>query len=88
MEVGHKTGVILQEGLKTKGIDKEVYLAVIGMALQQYRDDVHDVESGVITIKHRDTGWDDEYSQMTHFHEPVSPAVPQSQHIPTGPELK
>ena len=65
MEVGHKTGVILQEGLKTKGIDKEVYLAVIGMALQQYRDDVHDVES-----------------------EPVSPAVPQSQHIPTGPELK
>lgn len=88
IEVGHKTGVILQEGLKTKGIDKEVYLAVIGMALQQYRDDVHDVESGVITIKHRDTGWDDEYSQMTHFHEPVSPTVPQSQHIPTGPELK
>ncbi|MBR1545814.1 MAG: OadG family protein [Prevotella sp.] len=62
MEVGHKTGVILQEGLKTKGIDKEVYLAVIGMALQQYQDDVHDMESGIITIKHRDTGWDDEYS--------------------------
>ena len=45
IEVGHKTGVILQEGLKTKGIDKEVYLAVIGMALQQYQDDVHDVDS-------------------------------------------
>ena len=88
MEVGHKTGVILQEGLKTKGIDKEVYLAVIGMALQQYRDNVHDVESGVITIKHRDTGWDDEYSQMTHFHDPVTPTTHQAPKIPTGPELK
>ncbi|MBQ8706305.1 MAG: OadG family protein [Paludibacteraceae bacterium] len=88
MEVGHKTGVILQEGLKTKGIDKEVYLAVIGMALQQYRDNVHDVESGVITIKHHDTDWDDEYSQMTHFHDPVTPTTHQAPKIPTGPELK
>ncbi|MBQ9678767.1 MAG: OadG family protein [Prevotella sp.] len=88
MEVGHKTGVILQEGLKTKGIDKEVYLAVIGMALQQYQDDVHDMESGIITIKHRDTGWDDEYSQMTHFHDPVVPTSHQAPKIPTGPELK
>ena len=39
-EIGHKTGIILQEGLKTKGIDKEVYMAVIGMALKQYEDDV------------------------------------------------
>ena len=88
MKVGHKTGVILQEGLKTKGIDKEVYLAVIGMALQQYRDNVHDVESGVITIKHHDTDWDDEYSQMTHFHDPVTPTTHQAPKIPTGPELK
>lgn len=88
MEVGHKTGVILQEGLKTKGIDREVYLAVIGMALQQYRDNVHDVESGVITIKHRDTEWDDEYTQMTHFHDPVMPTSHQAPKIPTGPELK
>lgn len=88
MEVGHKTGVILQEGLKTKGIDREVYLAVIGMALQQYRDDVHDVESGVITIKHRDTEWDDEYTQMTHFHDPVMPTSHKAPKIPTGPELK
>ncbi len=88
MEVGHKTGVILQEGLKTKGIDREVYLAVIGMALLQYRDNVHDVESGVITIKHRDTEWDDEYTQMTHFHDPVMPTSHQAPKIPTGPELK
>ena len=88
IEVGHKTGVILKEGFDTKGIDREVYLAVIGMALQQYRDNVHDVESGVITIKPHDTGWDDEYSQMTHFHEPVLPTTHQAPHIPTGPELK
>lgn len=88
IEVGHKTGVILKEGFDTKGIDKEVYLAVIGMALQQYRDNVHDVESGVITIKHRDTEWDDEYTQMTHFHEPVLPTTHQAPQIPTGPELK
>ncbi len=88
IEVGHKTGVILKDGFDSKGIDREVYMAVIGMALQQYRDNVHDVESGVITIKHHDTGWDDEYSQMTHFHEPMLPTTHQGQHIPTGPELK
>ena len=88
IEVGHKTGVILQEGLKTKGIDREVYMAVIGMALKQYEDDVHDVESGVITIRQHDTDWDDEYAQMTHFHEPVLPISHQAPSIPTGPELK
>lgn len=68
-EVGHKTSTILQDGLKTKGIDKEVYIAVISMALKQYQDDVHDIESGVITIKPKDTDWSNEYLQMTHFHE-------------------
>ena len=56
-DLAHVTGNILQDGLKTRGIDKEVYIAVISMALKQYQDDVHDVESGVITIKARETGW-------------------------------
>lgn len=68
IEVGHKTGVILQEGLKTKGIDREIYIAVIGMALKQYEDDVHDVESGVITIRQKSSSWNDEFHQMTQFH--------------------
>ena len=68
-ELGHKTGVILQEGLKTKGIDKEIYMAVIGMALKQYEDDVHDVESGVITIRQKSSSWNDEFLQMTQFHQ-------------------
>ena len=88
IEVGHKTGVILKEGFDTKGIDREIYMAVIGMALQQYRDNVHDVESGVITIKPRETEWDAAYTEMTHFHEPVLPTTPQSPKIPTGPEMK
>lgn len=85
-EIGHKTGVILKDGLNTKGIDKEVYLAVIGLALKQYEDDVHDVESGIITIKSKDTGWDDEYSQMTQFHDPVVPTTHSAPQIPTTPK--
>jgi hypothetical protein len=87
MEVGHKTGVILKEGLNTKGIDREVYMAVIGMALRQYEDDIHDVESGIITIKPKETDWDDEYSQMTQLHEAFIPARHNSPNIPTTPQL-
>lgn len=86
-EIGHKTSNILQEGFDKKGIDMEVYMAVIGMALRQYEDDVHDVESGVITIKPKDTEWDDEYTQMTQFHNPVLPSTPHSSNIPTTPEF-
>ncbi len=87
IEIGHKTSNALQEGFDKKGIDMEVYMAVIGMAIRQYEDDVHDVESGVITIKPKDTGWDDEYSQMTHLHDPFLPIDPKSPNIPKTPEL-
>lgn len=69
VEIGHKTGVVLQDGLKSKGIDKEIYIAVISMALKQYQDDVHDVESGVITIKHHHTEWNSEVLQITQYPE-------------------
>lgn len=87
IEIGHKTGVILQEGFEKRGVDMEVYMAVIGLALRQYEDDIHDVESGVITIKPKDTGWDDEYSQMTHLHEAFIPSKHEAPNIPTTPEL-
>ena len=87
IEVGHKTGVILKGGLDTKGIDREVYMAVIGLALRQYEDDIHDVESGVITIKPKETDWDDEYSQMTHLHEAFIPSSHNAPTIPTTPKL-
>lgn len=69
MEVGRVASNILQDGLKTKGRDKEIYIAVIAMALKQYQDDVHDVESGIITIRPKHTDWNGEYMQMTQFHE-------------------
>lgn len=56
-ETGHKTNVILKGGLHTKGIDREIYMAVIAMALKQYQDDVHDNESNIITIKPHHTLW-------------------------------
>jgi Na+-transporting methylmalonyl-CoA/oxaloacetate decarboxylase gamma subunit len=87
-DIAHATGNILQDGLKTKGIDKEVYIAVISMALKQYQDDVHDVESGIITIKSKDTTWTDEGSQMTHFSSPVIPTMHNAPKIPTTPEIR
>ena len=87
-DLAHATGNILQDGLKTKGIDKEVYIAVISMALKQYQDDVHDVESGIITIKARETGWADEGSQMTHFSKPIIPTSHNAPKIPTTPEIR
>lgn len=87
IEISHKTSNVLQEGFDKKGIDMEVYMAVIGMALRQYEDDVHDVESGIITIRQKDTEWDDEYSQMTHWHYPILPSDHNAPSIPTSPEL-
>lgn len=69
VEIGHVANNILQDGLKTRGRDKEIYIAVISMALKQYQEDVHDVESGIITIKPKHTDWNGEYIQMTQFHE-------------------
>ncbi|MCI6619672.1 MAG: OadG family protein [Prevotella sp.] len=56
-DTGHKTNVILKDGLKTKGIDKEIYVALISMALKEYLEDVHDVESDIITIKSKQSNW-------------------------------
>ena len=86
-DIAHATGNILQDGFQKKGIDKEVYIAVISMALKQYQDDVHDVESGIITIKSHQTGWADESSQMTHFSKPVIPTSHRAPNIPKTPEI-
>lgn len=76
-----------KDGFAEKETGKEVYLAVIAMALKQYQDDVHDLESGVITIKPKNTGWDDGHSQMTHFHDPIIPTQHNTPTIPTTKEL-
>ncbi len=49
-ESAHKVAVIAKEGTDSRGVDMETYMAVIGMALHEYENDVHDVESNVLTI--------------------------------------
>ena len=44
-----KAAVMAKQGLETKGVDMKVYMAVIAMALRDYEEDVHDVESNVLT---------------------------------------
>lgn len=66
-ETGHKTKVILKDGMKTGGIDKEIYIAVIAMAMKQYQDDVHDIESNVITIKPHQTLWNAHIEESNHL---------------------
>ena len=56
-KVRHVTTNILQDGFETRGRDKEIYIAVISLALKQYLDDVHDIESGIISIKPHNTEW-------------------------------
>lgn len=56
-KVRQVTTNILQDGFSTRGRDKEIYVAVISMALQQYLDDVHDIESGIISIKPHQSDW-------------------------------
>lgn len=42
---------------KKKKEDIDVYIAVIAMALKDYQDNLHDEESGIITIRPRHTMW-------------------------------
>ncbi|MBQ9646298.1 MAG: OadG family protein [Prevotella sp.] len=83
---GVGAGATLPSTAASEHIDMELYMAVIGMALRQYEDNVHDVESGIITIRPKDTGWDDEYSQMTHFHEAITPTDHSAPRIPINPQ--
>jgi Na+-transporting methylmalonyl-CoA/oxaloacetate decarboxylase gamma subunit len=45
---------------KKKKEDDDVYLAVIAMALKEYQDNLHDEESGIITIRPHHTMWNND----------------------------
>lgn len=57
-EAGEKIVVMAKEGAETKGIEMENYVAAIGMALHEYMGNMHDVESGVLTIEHHASAWE------------------------------
>lgn len=65
----HKAVVMAKDGYSGKGIDKEIYMAVIAMALKEYEEDVHDIESNIITITPKNSNWSAKGMQMTQFHE-------------------
>jgi hypothetical protein len=64
-EVSHKAVVMAKDGHSGKGIDKEIYMAVIAMAMKEYEEDVHDIESNVITIIPHETNWNAKGLQVT-----------------------
>lgn len=56
--------VMAKDGVETRGIEMENYAAVIALALHEYTGNMHDVESGIITIRHHDSEWADKSHLM------------------------
>lgn len=64
----HQASVLAKQGLETKGVDMEVYMAVIAMALKEYEEDVHDVESNVLTLQSEEhTEWNAKDNAMREW---------------------
>ena len=61
--------IMAEQGMETKGVDMKVYMAVIGMALHEYEEDVHDVESNVLTLLPEEhTDWNSKDKSMSEWH--------------------
>lgn len=65
-EHANKVVVIAKEGIETKGIEMENYVAAISLAMYEYLGNMHDIESGVITIQHHDTEWESKDHNLRH----------------------
>ena len=65
-----KAAIMAKQGMETKGIDMKVYMAVIGLALNEYEEDVHDVESNVLTYHTEEhSEWNAKSQSMREWHE-------------------
>ena len=65
-EQANKVVVIAKEGIESKGIPTENYVAAISLALHEYLGNMHDIESGVITIQRRSSEWDSKDHNLRH----------------------
>ena len=65
-EQANKVVVIAKEGIETKGIPYENYVAAISLALHEYLGNMHDMESGVITIQRKDSEWGNKDHNLRH----------------------
>lgn len=59
--------VMAKDGIETKGIEMEVYMSVIAMALHEYEEDIHDVESNVLTIHPDHSDWNAKDNAMREW---------------------
>lgn len=65
-EEANRVVVIAKEGLETKGIPTENYVAAISLALHEYLGNMHDIESGIITIQHHASEWENKDHNLRH----------------------
>ena len=65
-EQANKVVVIAKEGIETKGIPYENYVAAISLALHEYLGNMHDMESGIITIQRKDSEWGNKDHNLRH----------------------
>lgn len=69
-EKAEKAAILAKQGMETKGVDMKIYMAVIGMALHEYEEDVHDVETGILTYTPEEhTEWNAKGYGMREWHE-------------------
>ena len=62
----NKVVVIAKEGIETRGIEMENYVAAITLALHEHLGNMHDIESGIITIQHHATEWESKDHTLRH----------------------
>lgn len=69
-EQAERAAIMAKQGMETKGVDMKIYMAVIGMALHEYEEDVHDVETGVLTYQNEEhSEWSAKSNAMREWHE-------------------
>jgi len=68
-EQANRVVVIAKDGIETKGIEMENYVAAISLALHEHLGNMHDIESGVITIQHHATEWESKEHTLRHIPE-------------------
>lgn len=67
-EQAGKAAIMAKQGMETKGVDMKVYMAVIAMALREYEEDVHDVESNILTLHQEEhTDWNAKDNAMREW---------------------
>jgi len=59
-----KIAVMAKQGTETQGIEYENYVAAITLAMHEYLGGTHDIESGVLTIRHDQTSWNNKEEEM------------------------